>query len=328
MQISKLAQAISDRGYSVIPTTNNKNPTIEIRDYDSRKDKKIGETFKGAEGIAIRTGKDTKITCIDIDTKYCLDGTLGDDFLNQIPKQLRSKLKINGTKNGGLHIIFTSDYMTGNTVLASRETTDEEVIATFSEALRKGKTFKESVINASQDRQRVLVETRGGSPTSFGGYFLIPPSNGYKAIQNVPIPHLTMDETELLYNIGYSLCKNVKMVRKVRLGKSLEKRADLTAFKKIDGSHILKAYGWEEVGRERTEVRLKRPGNAISKDSAIYNLDTNIFVCFSTSTVFRAGEGYNNVDLLMELENTSDIKDVIPAISKYLTFRSYTKGGI
>lgn len=318
--IAKIAKMISEQGYSVIPVSLDKNPLIEILNYDSRTDKNIEKTFEKAKGIALRTGGDTMVTCIDIDEKYSVGYSVGQRYLDLIPNELKKKLKINQTKNGGLHIPFISDYIVSNTVLASRETTEEEVKETFDQAIKEGASFKEAVATAFQDRNRVLVETRGGKRNSFGGYFLIPPSEGYVTIQENPMPKLNKLETELLYNIGYSLCQNRRMNRKIRFGKNVYESANFKRFKEIDGSKVLLDYGWEEVDRDESKgiVRLKRPGKVLSKDSAIYNLDTKVFYCFSTSTCFIANEGYTNLDMLLELENTDTLRDVIPLVNKYI----------
>lgn len=316
-EIATLAKNLTEQGYSIIPVSTDKNPTIEILNYDSRKDEDIHSTFEKARGIALRTGGDTKITCFDFDEKYNLDeGSLLDTFLSKLSPSLSKKLRIHSTMNGGHHLIFKSDYLTSNQVLASRATTDEEVSKTLFTELQKGKSIKEAVAVASQDRQRVLVETRGGKRNSFGGYFLFPPFLGYDVVQANPIPELNEEETEAMYNAGYSMCQNRRMNRKFRFS-SYKETANISLFKKMDGSKILKDYGWEITRIEGNEVRLKRPGNPMSKDSAIYNLDSNIFYCFSTSTSFISNEGYGNVDMLMELENTSELRDVLPIINKY-----------
>jgi hypothetical protein len=65
--------------------------------------------------------------------------------------------------------------------------------------------------------------------------------------------------------------------------------------------------GWEEIKTLGTKsVRLKRAGSPKSKSSALFDRETRIFNCFSTSTSFDVNRGYTASDIFIELECDGD----------------------
>jgi len=52
---------------------------------------------------------------------------------------------------------------------------------------------------------------------------------------------------------------------------------------------------------------LKRAGNPKSGSSALFDTDTRVFNCFSTSTNFDVGRGYSPTDVFTLLECDNDL---------------------
>lgn len=316
MDLRKIAKKYISEGFSVIPVTLNKEPAlyswIEFQERQMT-DEEIEKHFLNADGIAVLCGGPWRLFCLDVDLKYDLTGDIFERFKKEVPKEILKKLYVQKTKNNGYHLVakVPSTRLFGNQKFASRYTTPEEKHGTYLDYFYDPITRPNALKIASNDISRVIFESRSGTPESAGGYFLVPPSHGYEKVYG-KIGEITEDEYDILTDTARSFEEVVKE-------KTLYKRVqsgswEITPFdmfnQEYDALGLLLKYGWTIRGKHTGRyVRLKRPGKAASKDSAIFDTSTKVFNVFSTSTSFNVGVGYPPASLFIELECNGDEKE-------------------
>ena len=308
----ELAKQYSKAGYSVIPVTSEKVPAI--RDWSQFQTRPMTEKeceihFSNCWGFALLMGGSKKTSAIDFDLKYDLSGDLFERYKNYLPDALLRKMFVQTTKNKGYHFIFSSDVVEPNQKLASRYTTEYEKHSTYMEAFKDEKTRSKALKIASNDRVRVLLETRGGSTTVSGGYVVMSPSPGYEFVYG-KINHISVEEYNLILETARSFNDVIEERKDIRLEKYKEWK--ISPFEDYnergDVISLLLDSGWEECkGSRGKSIRLKRAGNPKSGSSALFDTDTRVFNCFSTSTSFNVGRGYSPTDVFVELECEGDL---------------------
>ena len=293
--------SLTDQGYTVIPVRQNKQPTVETWKVDNIIPRKY---FKGAYGIALAMGGSKKLTAIDFDLKYDLTDTLFQRYKDQVNKDLLLKMRVHSTTTKGFHFLFSCDVVESNKVLAARHTTAEEHLATFTKQMSLGKSLVESCRTTVNDTKRVLIETRGE-----GGYVCIPPTPNYTHVYG-NINKIKYSEYEELFTAAYELNEVFVSADK---GYGSTDTAD-NYNKSNRGLDLLLKYGWAVVREGDKNVRLKRPGDSSSKDSAIWDKETNIFWVFSTSSCFTPNTAYRPFDILTQLEYNGNYRKALKEI--------------
>ena len=308
-QILEEAKYLIDNGYSIIPVTNTKVPMCES--YNVNTPFTLNQFISyNPEGIGLLMGGPKKLTGLDFDLKYDLSGSIMDNYKSQIDLELLTKMRVHSTKNKGNHFIFSCDVVEANQVLAQRQTTDDEVKLTLFEDLAKGKTFKEATKHAGNDDARVLIETRGE-----GGYIVWPPSFGYNHVYG-EIHKITFGEYETLMNVARSLNEYTLPVKRTKFMGDDEEDFLESFNKKNNGLDIIKHFGWTETRRIGKDVRLRRPGHTDAKDSAVFDTETNTLVVYTTSTSFRAREGYKPADIVALLQYSNNYRKMFNDLNK------------
>lgn len=301
-------------GYSVIPVSESKMPTITSWvKYQTRvmTEEEAERHFNNAKGIAILCGGESRVFCLDIDLKYDLTKDLWDRFKKAVPADILKKLVCQKTKNGGYHLIFIAPKtrLVGNEKFASRYTTPEEKHITYMEAFRNHKTRDKALNIALQDKSRILFESRSGKPEACGGYFLISPSPGYEVIYGSKFAELSEKEydtlidttrsfNEVLIEDKHASDPNYNVQWKVNPFEQYNKEGDI--------EDLLGRFGWTQILSRGTNLRFKRPGHTHTKDSAILDASTRIFNVFTTSTSFDVGKGYSPSGVFIHLECDDD----------------------
>lgn len=304
-KLALIAEKLCDKGYSIIPLwPEEKTPMVDKFSVNNPMAFKDFSKYIDAHpnlGIGLLMGGEKKLSAIDFDLKYDVTNTLFDRYKKAAPSSITKKMQVNKTKNNGIHFVLSCDIVEPNQVLASRETTNEEVKATFIKSLGKEK-FLDTCLAASNDRTRVLIETRGE-----GGYIVYPPSLGYTHVYG-KINKITFTEYECLMETARSFNEYFSPVKMKGFATDDEEDLIDKFNKENDGLSILTRHGWEIVAENSKDVRLRRPGDSYSKSSALFDKITNTFVVFTTSTIFKTREAYKPFDIMLGLEYNNNFK--------------------
>lgn len=309
MDLTKIAEKFIEKGYSVIPCGENKTPAIP--NWGKFQMKPMSATqarqyFPNAKYIGLLTGGESRIVCFDFDLKYDLTGDLWDRFKDAVPKKLLKKLYVQTTKNSGYHIAFVapSSRLFGNQKLASRYTTAFEQHESYMHAFNNPKTRDKALKIGTNDKSRVLIETRSGTPKVRGGYFLVAPSPGYTKL-NGKFVEITEAEYDTLEEAARSF-NEVKSEEDGYKNYDSPDQWEMSPFEHFndqgDALDILVKNGWDIIAENKKDVRLRRPGQTHSNSSALFDKESNIFNCYSTSTGFDVDKAHNPTSVFIELE--------------------------
>ena len=311
--IKQAANLYLSNGYSVFPVKEDKTPTLDWGRYSVEKMKfeDVDGFFNNpaAKGIALATGFNN-VTCVDVDCKYDLSGTLFGDLCKLIRPEVLSRMAINKTVNGGFHLLFRCKKVEGSLKLASRATIKEEKLLTFQEELESGGDIDIAFSAGLNDKSRVLIETRG-----LGGYCLVPPSKGYSRVGG-KIQDITVEEYDEVMEACRSFNTYVRPVANFvsRKGNFGGENIFANINKNFEVLPYLEKQGWVSVGvTYQGYHKIKRPGRTTNPHSAYFDPEKNIFWCFSTSAGFEMNKSYSAVDLILYFEY-DDNKERLPEL--------------
>lgn len=308
----ELAKQYSKAGYSVIPVTSEKIPSIkDWSQFQTRPmtNQECEQYFSNVWGIALLCGGQKKISALDFDCKYCLRGDLLDRFKKALPKDLIKKMYVQTTKNGGYHFLFSCNIVEPNQKLASRYTTEYEKHKVYLEAFDRPSTRDKALKIALNHKSLILIETRGGSDKISGGYVVMAPSPGYEHVYG-KINQISIDEYNTLMETARSFNEVIEEKKVIQSDKYKEWKVNpFTAYNEMgDVISVLLDNGWEECRNSNSKsIRLKRAGNPKSGSSALFDTESRVFNCFSTSTSFDVNRGYSPTDVFTELECEGDL---------------------
>lgn len=277
----RIAEDLLAQGLSVLPTDDNKRPTIkwESLQWDALKDTKVFNSPK-VKGIGIICGEISgNLEVVDIDTKNDLTGklwaSLSESLISSLPG-IYDHIVIAQTKNKGYHLYYRCDKIEGSTKLAKNKD------------------------------QTVLIETRGSH-----GYVCSPPTPGYEFISGDirSIPRITPEERECIWAIcrSYDECIEIEPNH----GEPQETNG-LSPFEDYnlrgDVVSLLTEYGWKFVKKGAERIHLRRPGKTDNSSSGNYHIEKRLFYCFSTSTVFEC-RAYNATQVFATLACNGDFSE-------------------
>ena len=312
MNYIDLAKKYSEEGFSVIPVTSEKKPSIgNWLTFQTRPmtPHECDVYFGNCWGIALLCGGSKRITGFDADLKYDLSGDVFTRFKQTLPKNLLKKMYVQTTKNNGYHLLFICNKIEPNQKLASRYTTSDERHITYMENFMNPKNKDNALKIAINDSVRVIFETRGGDENHSGGYVVIAPSPDYKHIYG-NLTEISTEEYDLIMESARQFNEVVVPKRDIKKEKhndnwSVSPFEDFN--QRFDIIQLLSQNGWEEVGGfgGGKSVRLKRPGSKTGS-SALFDTHSRVFNCFSTSTLFDVNRGYTPSDIFIELECQGD----------------------
>lgn len=320
MDYRKIIKAYKKNGISCLPVDSNKQPLVSWTKFQSRlpEDWEIDKYFADCWGFGVLTGGKGEIETLDIDSKYDLTGNLVENFKKAIPKSILKKLLVQTTKNKGWHFIYRWKGHEGNQKLANRPTTDDEKKETYEECLKAGKPIDECFRAGLNDKVRVILETRGSrNETTCGGYYVSYPSPDYTHVYG-KLQYLEVEERNQLIEIARSFNTyhpEAKSYEAVKVGNNLGNSVWEDANNRLDALSLLLEHGWEIVEHKGKDYRLKRPGSTHSNSSALFDADTNLLFVFTSSTVFRANEGYNPSAVFTELVCDGNVKEAYKQLS-------------
>lgn len=308
-----------ENGLTCIPVDEKKQPLINWAAFQDRSmtDAEIEKHFSNVYGFAVLTGGKGSLELLDIDAKYFLDAGMYEAFKRSVPNSILQKLWVQTSMNGGYHFIYRCKVVEPNQKLAMRPTTREEKHATYIEEFEKGVDIDVALKTALNHKSLVTFETRGGTPEKSGGYFLCAPTPGYKKIFG-KLQEISHEERNILLETARSFNQYFEKKKDYKLAKlSSDLKEGENPFEnfnnKADGVQLLLDNGWTIVGKSSgKDVRFKRPGNSASKSSGLFDRDSNIFNCYSTSAGlesgdnFKSGTGYTLANIFIQLECEGD----------------------
>ena len=276
---------------SVIPTKEDKRPTIAWATYQSQRieEKEVESVFTGASirGLGIVCGAVSgNLEVIDVDCKYDSTGSLWEELSSVIESNLPNLYKslvIAQTKNKGYHIYYRCSSIAGN-----------------NPNLAKNKN------------KEVLIETRGE-----GGYIIAPPTPDYKYIQGEPstIPTISVEDRASLFRIARSFNEVEEQAPReiVSIKKSLYDFSGLSPWKDYDERgdviELLQSKGWKVVSQRGERIHLLRPNAKDSATSGNFHTGLRVLKIFSTSSEqFSPDRGYSPSQVFTILECNGDSK--------------------
>jgi len=299
-----------------IPVDENKQPLVNWTVYQDKlmTDAEIEKYFSNVFGFAVLTGGKGSLELLDIDAKYFTDPDMYENFKKAVPNSILKKMWVQSSMNGGYHFIYKCSVVEPNQKLAMRPTTREEKHEAYLKEYNNGEDIDVALKSAVQYKSLVLFETRGGTPDRSGGYFLCAPTKGYKKIYG-KLNELTPEERETLLEIARSFNTFIEVKKDYKLARynnDLPKGDN--PFENFnergDALQLLLDQGWKPANvrtfNKGKDARLKRPGSPDSKSSGLYDRDSKLFNCFSTSTSFECNKAYTPANVFIEIECNGD----------------------
>lgn len=308
-----IAKQYIAKGLWVIPVTSMKQPAIKNwRELQTRPmtEKEINRYFKKCHGIALLMGGKPRLVGIDFDLKYSLNPNLYQEVKEALPVKLLEKTYVQETRNDGFHWIYKvpKTRLFGNEKFANRHTNAYEKHQIYMEYYSNPRTREIAAKTAANHKSLVLIESRSGSYERCGGYVLMPPTEGYKAVYG-KIHELTEEEYDLLTETLRTFNEVKGLVTSDRQYDNFEWK--LTPWEDYnergDVVELLANCGWTKEDETDMSIRFKRPG-ATSGSSALFDKERRVFNCFSTSTSLSVDKGYSPSSLFAELEHDGDKK--------------------
>ena len=299
------ARKLVKKGYNVIPVNSEKEPAIRTWSVDKQVTlENVDLIFNRLTyGVALLMGGNKGLTALDFDLKYSpIPEELYKRFCDSIPQDLRDKMYIQKTRNGGYHWIWSCpSQKAGNQKLAQRLTTPEEKHQVYLENFYNPVTKAAALKIALNYKVKVLLETRG-----HGGYVLFPPTPGYEYISG-KIEEISLKEHDFILGMARSFNEYFEPSN---TNKGVHKSGGINPFdeydKRGDALGLLLNHGWTVVFENDRTVRLKRPGDDSSSSSALYDKNSKILNVFTTSTIFENGKGYSPASVFTVLECEGD----------------------
>jgi hypothetical protein len=270
-------KSVSNPELSIIPVSSEKIAWINWKKYQTQMApvEKWRSHYLNGGYVGVICGKiNGNIECIDIDVKNDPDKRVYEDYKKIIPQDLFDRLLIQSTVNYGFHIIYICP--------------DENILPT--KKLAHSKTGE------------VIIETR--SEASYFCHHL----QDYNVIQGkfdlenyeIEIPVITKEERELLMELARGLD------RKPLKSSFKYKEKGIDKFNtEFDPIPLFLKHDWTVYKEDQEKIYLTRP-DSNAPYSGYYYLDSNLFICFSTSTDFKAMQVHNNFQILKVLEGGND----------------------
>lgn len=263
------------QGISLIPVHDKgekaKRPYAGWKEFQSRLPLE-GELYESLErynttAVAMVCGAVSgNMEVIDVDVKNWagINTLLGIELKALVP-ELVNKLRYHRTPSGGMHIIYRIDSHApeGNLKLC----------------------YKDGETGAA-------IETRGE-----GGYVLMPPSLGYKAITNVDIQTITWDERCSLI----AICRSLN--QKISIQKPKPKKSEIDYYNENPFDHFAgseqaaNVLGWKKIKETNKYIYYTRPGKS-SGVSASFDLERRYYYIFTSSTQYEPSKGYSPATIL------------------------------
>ncbi|MBV5328475.1 MAG: bifunctional DNA primase/polymerase [Chlorobium sp.] len=283
--LAQSAIGIISLKFSVIPTYENKKPTISWKEFQSRMmtASEVHHYFVDGIRLAIVGGKISgNLECLDID-----DPTTYEPFRDLLDVRwpgLHDRLLKRQTPSGGYHLIYRcSTIVAGNLKLASTES------------------------------GTVRIETRGE-----GGYFLSAPTPGYKMLSGSlkDCAVLSSEEIAAIHATAIAFDMREKQsARSLKPGQNRELPGTL-----FNHSHtiaeILLAHGWVTDKPTSAGQGWTRPGKSNGTSGVLLRDTGNFFVWSSNASPLESGRSYDAFGLYAAYNHAGDFTSAAHALGQ------------
>lgn len=225
------------------------------------------------------------------------------NILKESYPDLLEKLLVESTPSGGFHVVWKCEVIEGNTKLASRACTSEE-------------------LESNPDvKSYTLIETRGK-----GGQFMVAPSPGYKLLRGswTNLPIITQEERLALIMSAIMLDKMpanlVNPVQKKilsdptgdRPGDMYNDDPDLVS----QTLPLLLEHGWLVVFEREGIYFLRRPGKVEGISATLNHVAPGVFYNFSANaSPFELNSGYSPFAVYTMLKHEGDYNQAIATLT-------------
>lgn len=283
--VSNAAHTLLAAGFSVIPTGANKKASIPWAQYQNQRmtEDEAKRHFPKAARLAVIGGKVSgNLECLDFD-----DPTTFKPFLELLEMRcpgLPDKLLKRQTPSGGYHLVYRSaSPVAGNLKLASDQAGE------------------------------VRIETRGE-----GGYFLSPPSMGYKILSGsmTKCPTLTADEVQAIHTTARAFD-----LRESTKGGTTPHTSDNSNSpgSQFNQAHqvadILEAKGWKEDRRTTLGMGWTRPGKDDGTSGVLLDDTGNFYVFSANAHPLEPGQSYSAFALFTMYDHGGDFSAAAKALA-------------
>lgn len=280
-------------GFRIIPVNEDKRPVVAWKQFQaSQTEEDIRAIFTNdCYGIAVLTGVNG-LECIDIDCKYSLTPGMEVDYMKLLDDTKTISfldLTVIRTKSGGFHALYRAQNIGGNTKLARRHSSPDELK------------------NDPNDKIKVLFETRG-----VGGYIVAHPTPGYELqVGNMfSIPTITNTQRNTLITVAKTFNEVFDASEKDAPPPPPQNFNGLTSWDAYNQSadilSLLERHGWKIIRTIGDRVYLRRPGKDSGCWSGDWNTKLRLFKAFTTSTQFDSEKAYTPYGVFKVLECGGD----------------------
>jgi len=283
--LAQAALGIISLQFSVIPTHENKKPTISWKEFQSRMMTAVEVHRHFVDGIrlAIVGGKISgNLECLDID-----DPTTYEPFLDLLDMRwpgLPDRLLKRQTPSGGYHLIYRcSTSVAGNLKLASAES------------------------------GAVRIETRGE-----GGYFLSTPTPGYKMLSGClkDCPVLSPEEIAAIHAAAMAFDMREKQCAS-SLNPGQNRELPGTRFNQTHTiAEILLAHGWATDKLTTAGQGWTRPGKTAGTSGVLLHDSGNFYVWSTNASPLEAGRSYDAFGLYAAYNHAGDFSSAAQALGR------------
>jgi hypothetical protein len=245
--------------------------------------------FKGKD-VDLGLGLTDDMEFIDVDEKY--KPGIVKEVLAAIKfgwPELYDKLVIHKTGTGGCHLIYRSEIVGGEKVLARKPSTPNPL---------------------------AIIERISKASTQF---MKIPPSQGYECMQGNPLSIQTITAEER--NWLSAVCMSFNEVHEPEVKKKEAEREDSPWYvfnERNDWTYTrdqLTDRGWKVVGETDSKIIINRPGGTGHRSSGYIYKDISILYLHTTSTEFENGKAYSPFGVYAMLHHDGNIGDACKALA-------------
>lgn len=290
----KILKGYISKGLSIIPLKKDKRPNVSSWKQYQEIFINVEDNAHLFEALGLVCGEVSGgIEVIDVDQKNEIyneeEGHLIDRLKAKIElfsPGLYKKLTVAKTINGGYHLIYKCDKITGNIKLASRDATKEEA--------EKG------------EKKIVLLETRGRS-----GYIVAYPTKGYEIEQGKisEIPTITPEERDTIFACCRMFDETMPPVFMDNPNVQWNSEG-LTPWEDYndrgDWQNVLSSVGWTIKTQKGVRIPVCRPDR--KTPSGNFNTQYNLLRVFSSSTIFDTDKSYNPFSIYAMIQCGGDHK--------------------